>query len=188
MSVPTVPDVIARPGDGEVDMFGLTHPGKVRGENQDHFLVCSLRRQVRVHLTSLPNPERLDGEKQRVAFLAMVADGVGGSGKGGEASRLAVEAVTKYVTNSLYTCYAVDPADAETFSAALYDAAMQCHEEIEQLAMENRELMGMATTLTVWLGVWPKGYLLQVGDSRCYLMRDGDLMQLSRDQTMAQEL
>jgi protein phosphatase len=36
--------------------------------------------------------------------------------------------------------------------------------------------------------VWPRGYLLQVGDSRCYVLRDGRLTQISRDQTMAQEL
>jgi protein phosphatase len=46
----------------------------------------------------------------------------------------------------------------------------------------------MATTLTLYLGVWPKAYLLQLGDSRCYLMRDGVLSQITRDQTMAQEL
>ena len=46
----------------------------------------------------------------------------------------------------------------------------------------------MATTLTLFLGVWPKAYLLQVGDSRCYVFRNGELRQLTRDQTMAQEL
>ena len=46
----------------------------------------------------------------------------------------------------------------------------------------------MATTLTLYLGVWPRSYLLQVGDSRCYLLRDGELTQITRDQTMAQEL
>ena len=46
----------------------------------------------------------------------------------------------------------------------------------------------MATTLTLWLGLWPEAYLLQVGDSRCYLYHEGKLNQLSRDQTMAQEL
>ena len=46
----------------------------------------------------------------------------------------------------------------------------------------------MATTLTLWLGVWPRSYLLQVGDSRCYRLLNGKLTQVSRDQTMAQEL
>jgi protein phosphatase len=46
----------------------------------------------------------------------------------------------------------------------------------------------MATTLTLYLGIWPRAYLLQVGDSRCYLLRNGELIQITRDQTMAQEL
>ena len=45
----------------------------------------------------------------------------------------------------------------------------------------------MATTLTLWIGVWPYAYLLQVGDSRCYSLRDGNLVQMSRDQTMAED-
>jgi protein phosphatase len=46
----------------------------------------------------------------------------------------------------------------------------------------------MATTLTLWLGAWPASYLLQVGDSRCYVFRDDKLHQVSRDQTMAEDL
>ena len=46
----------------------------------------------------------------------------------------------------------------------------------------------MATTLTLFLGVWPRAYLLQVGDSRAYLLRNGELTQITRDQTMAEEL
>ena len=46
----------------------------------------------------------------------------------------------------------------------------------------------MATTLTLWIGLWPRGYLLQVGDSRCYVLRGVELTQISRDQTLAQEL
>jgi serine/threonine protein phosphatase PrpC len=46
----------------------------------------------------------------------------------------------------------------------------------------------MATTLTMYIGVWPTYYLLQVGDSRYYVWRDGVLSQLTRDQTMAQDL
>jgi protein phosphatase len=57
-----------------------------------------------------------------------------------------------------------------------------------QRGQEDPDYRGMATTLTLYLGVWPRAYLLQVGDSRCYLLRDGELTQMSRDQTMAQEL
>ena len=54
--------------------------------------------------------------------------------------------------------------------------------------MRDPEYRGMATTLTLYLGHWPRAYLLQVGDSRCYLLRGDELVQISRDQTMAQEL
>ena len=46
----------------------------------------------------------------------------------------------------------------------------------------------MATTLTLFMGVWPAYYLVQVGDSRYYLWREGRLTQVTRDQTLANDL
>ena len=43
-----------KPRDTEIDLFGLTHPGKVRKDNQDHFLLGTVHQQVVVHGTSLP--------------------------------------------------------------------------------------------------------------------------------------
>lgn len=177
-----------KPRDDEIDVYGLTHPGKVRADNQDHFLICALKKQVVVHLTSLPVIGNLIGEPERLAFLAMVADGVGGGAKGAEASQKALEAVTQYVVNSMRCYYAARSADDQTFSAALQAGALQCHEELLRMGEEDPLYQGMATTLTLFLGVWPRAYVLQVGDSRCYLLRQGELMQISRDQTMAQEL
>ena len=70
-----------KPTDDEIDFFGLTHRGKVRGDNQDHFLVSSLHKRMEVHLTSLPDTAKVYAEAERLAFLAMVADGVGGGGR-----------------------------------------------------------------------------------------------------------
>ena len=67
-----------KPRDEEIDVYGLTHPGKVRTENQDHFLISSLRKQMVIRLTSLPEADNLVAEPELLAFLAMVADGVGG--------------------------------------------------------------------------------------------------------------
>ena len=100
LTAPTAPD--RKPRDDEIDLHGLTHPGKVRTENQDHFLVCALRRQTVVQLTSLPDPDRLMGESERVGLLMMVADGVGGGSKGAEASRIALEGVAHYLSGSIY--------------------------------------------------------------------------------------
>jgi PPM family protein phosphatase len=181
-------DAARKPRDDEIDVYGLTHPGKVRTENQDHFLICALRKQMAVYQTSLPMPESLMAESQRLALLMMVADGVGGGAKGEEASRVALEALSQYVTRSMRCYYAAGSADDREFSEALEAAAGQCHGELLRRGQENAEYRGMATTLTLYLGVWPRAYLLQVGDSRCYLLRDTELTQITRDQTMAQEL
>ena len=176
-----------KPQDAEIDVFGLTHAGLVRETNQDHFLIASLHKTVDVHLTSLPAVERLP-QSERLAFLAMVADGVGGGARGEEASRIALEAVTQYVSGTMRSYYASGSADDVEFFEALQEGALQCHAELRRRGEEDPEYQGMATTLTLFLGVWPRAYLLQVGDSRCYVYRNGELKQITRDQTMAQEL
>jgi serine/threonine protein phosphatase PrpC len=177
-----------KPYDDEIDVYGLTHTGKVRTDNQDHFLICALRKQMVVHQTSLPQTNRLMAGPERLAFLAMVADGVGGGARGEEASRIALEAVTQYVSGTMRCYYAAGSADDQEFFRALQEGALQCHQELKRRGEEDAEFEGMATTLTLYLGVWPKAYLLQVGDSRCYVLREGELSQITRDQTMAQEL
>jgi protein phosphatase len=176
-----------RPLDSEVDIYGLTHPGKVRPNNEDHFLVCALQRRTEVLYTSLPNPASLGGNG-RIAMLGMVADGVGGAVAGEEASRLALEGVTRYVSQALRCYYSSNTVDDDEFVHALEDAAIKVHNEIAKTTHDHPELRGMATTLTLWLGVWPNAYVLQVGDSRCYALKNGQLIQLSRDQTMAEDL
>jgi protein phosphatase len=177
-----------KPRDDEMDIYGLTHPGKVRNENQDQFLVCSLRKEAVVHLTSLADTGNLTAGSERIALLMMVADGVGGGSKGAEASRIALEAVTRYVSRCMSCYYAATTGDDRDFFAALQDGALQCHAELLRRGEEDPEYRGMATTLTLYLGHWPRAYLLQVGDSRCYLLRGDNLTQISRDQTMAQAL
>jgi protein phosphatase len=177
-----------KPRDDEVDAYGLTHAGKVRPVNQDHFLVCQLEKRVRVYQTSLPNGNTFGPLGERMAFLAMVADGVGAGTKGEAAARLALHAVTEYVALSMRCYHEHDVTDDQSFLDALQEAAWQGHARVVAEAEGQPDLRGMATTLTVWLAIWPRAYLLQVGDSRFYQFRSGTLTKLSRDQTMAQEL
>jgi serine/threonine protein phosphatase PrpC len=183
---PAVPD--RKPRDDEMDIYGLTHPGKIRTDNQDNFLVCALRRQMVVQLTSLAEPDHLMAGSERVALLMMVADGVGGGTRGAEASRIALEEVSRYVSHCMRCYYAVGSDDDQEFFQALQEGALQCHADLVRRGQEDPDYRGMATTLTLYLGHWPRAYLLQVGDSRCYLLRGRELTQITRDQTMAQEL
>ena len=177
-----------KPRDDEIDVHGLTHTGKVRKENQDHFLICALKKQMEIYGTSLPETEHLLVGPQRFAFLMMVADGVGGAAKGADASRLALEAVTQYVAHSSRCYYAAGMQSDGEFTEALQEAAVLCHAQLRRQGEGNPEYRGMATTLTLYLGAWPRAYLLQVGDSRCYLLRGDELTQITRDQTVAQDL
>lgn len=176
-----------RPRDDEVDVFGLTHVGKVRTNNEDHFLLGSLHPRINVISTSLSEPDRLSLDGDRLAFLAMIADGVGGGRKGEEASRMALEEITNYIADSTRAFYHGD-SQGDEFTQILQDAAIRVHERVQAMAAQDPEGRGMATTLTLYFGVWPWVYLLQVGDSRYYLYHDGVLTQVTRDQTMAQEL
>lgn len=176
-----------RPTDDELDLFGLTHKGRVRSENQDHFLISTVHQQVVIHGTSLPDTDRLPLRGTRLATVMVVADGVGGATAGSEAARLATEAVTRYVSLTLRSYHtAGDATDAE-FLTSLEAAALEAHTAVKGEA-EQRGHKRMATTLTVCIAVWPWAYIVQVGDSRAYFFADGRLRQLTRDQTIAQEL
>ncbi len=183
----TAGSLTRKPMDEEIDVFGLTHVGKVRKANQDHFLISFLRRRMEVRLTSLPDLAPLPLAEERMASLLMVADGVGGGPRGEEASRHALEVVTQYVLQSMH-CYYTSDAQGAAFVDTLQDAAMRAHESVVQRGQEDLDLKGMATTLTLLLIVWPWAYLLQVGDSRYYMYREGELSQITRDQTLAQAL
>lgn len=178
-----------RPRDTELDLFGLTHPGHVRAENQDHFLLCTVHPQVVVHATSLPGMDMLPMRGQRLATLMLVADGVGGGVQGGEASRVAAESVTRYVAGALRSYHEVGSRGDEHFLEALRAAALEAHGAVRAEAAARAITRTMATTLSLGIVVWPWLYVLQVGDSRCYVMEpDGPLRQVTRDQTVAQRL
>lgn len=177
-----------RPRDDELDLFGLTHCGHVREENQDHFLLCTVHPQVVIHGTSLPDPEGLALRGQRLATILLVADGVGGSAAGGKASRLATEAVTRYVTSTLRSYHAAGSSTEGELMDALRGAAIEAHAVVRDESRARGDGRNMATTLSLGIVIWPWLYVVQVGDSRCYFYEDGRLEQVTRDQTVAQEL
>lgn len=179
-----------RPRFSDIDVWGLTHIGRIRQDNQDHFFVGALVRGARVHYTSVD----IDAEgaeflhMERLASLAVVADGVGSAGGGEEAARRAVKDLVSSVSRFFHEAEFKEAEEPEVFSRLLHEAALEAHETLLQKAEEEGGKRRFATTLTLFLGLWPHAYLLQVGDSRCYLFRDGVLTQITRDQTLAQEL
>lgn len=176
-----------RPHDDELDLFGLTHVGLVRKENQDHYMLCTVHPQVVVHGTSLPDADKLPLRGERIATYMLVADGVGGGTGGGEASRLALTTITQYVASSLRSYHAAGASSDQEFYQALTAAALEAHAAVREKRQHDPKA-SMATTLTLAVAVFPWMYVTQVGDSRCYRYWDGKLTQLTRDQTIAQGL
>jgi protein phosphatase len=176
-----------KPDDDELDLYGLSHPGKVRPDNQDHFLLAALHKRLTVVHSSLSEAQMRPFAEKRLAVVAMVADGVGGGAGGAEASATALDVATEYILTSM-DAYDRKEADETIFINALQETAMRAHAAVQARAEDDPGKKRMATTLTLFMGVWPWYYLLQVGDSRYYLFRDGKLSQLTRDQTMAQDL
>ncbi|MDX2194360.1 MAG: protein phosphatase 2C domain-containing protein [Gemmatimonadales bacterium] len=169
-----------------IDAFGLTHVGAVRPKNEDQFVIAGVRKQVDVKATSveaLGSSEKLRGPE---AHLFVVADGVGGHAGGERASGFAVQALAEYLGTAA-GCFQRFDTDAEhDFLEALEQAVHRAHEALVRESAGRQG--GPATTLTMVTLVWPRAYLVHVGDTRAYVLHGGRLRQLTRDQTMAEFL
>jgi serine/threonine protein phosphatase PrpC len=178
-----------RPVFSDIDAYGTSHRGYVRKDNQDCFFVGALAdRGGRVEAVTAEEERRLPDEVPRLASLGVVADGAGGVSDGAEAARVAVRELIAAVARLFEEGAFGGSDDPDAYSRLLQEAALDCHENLLTRARDEGVGRRFATTLTFFLGLWPQAYLLQVGDSRCYVFRDGALTQISRDQTIAQDL
>lgn len=184
-SMTTIEDtrVVPRPAMSEIDTFGLTDRGRVRSVNNDHFLIASFHRNLRVHHTSIPGGIGHQETESR-GFLFLVADGVGGLTSAGDGSALALSTLAHHLLHATELCSELVLAHQEKASIELRDAVMQAHHALEDMA---RQAGGKpATTLTMYAGFWPRAFVVHVGDSRMYRFRDGELTCFTSDQTYEQ--
>ena len=170
-----------------VDARGLTDVGKKRSANEDHFVVMSLRRSADVRETSLPDPRVLDSLRGPEGWLFVVADGVGGQAGGALASETAVTTLAEYLGRAAGCFNRLDADSEHDLLAQLEEAVHSAHRRITERygggGRGRHADPGPATTLTMALLVWPRAYIVHVGDSRAFYLRRGRLRQLTRDQT-----
>jgi protein phosphatase len=171
-----------------MDCCGATDIGRVRENNEDQFLVADLNKSMLVHQTSLSDADhtRLFGGSQ--GSLLLVADGMGGHAAGKQASTIAVQALEHYVLNTMPWFFHLEQNQESDLKEELKAAMEACQRSIEAAAASHPERHGMGTTLTMAYVLWPRLYVVHVGDSRCYLFRSPKLEQITTDQTMAQQL
>ncbi len=167
-------------GPVRVSVFGKTDLGRSRDHNEDSFLVADLT----TGNASL-QPEVRDHEIGPRGSLFMVADGMGGAAAGELASAMATDLIYHHMS----TAWAQDPnPTAGRFAYRMKEAVELANERLYTYAREHPEVRGMGTTVTA-AGVFGDDlYLTQIGDSRGYLVRNAEAIQLTKDQSLMQRL
>ena len=181
-------DAEPRPTASNIDVFGLSHHGRVRTENQDQFLVASLHKLLRVHQSSLPPEDITTLISESRGYILLVADGVGGRPDGQAASGTVVKTIAHHVTHLMDLYRRLDSNNEAVFVEELEKSVLKSHDVLLEEGKKEYDGRGGATTLTMVAALWPKAYVIQVGDSRCYRLRDGRLERITEDQTLAQVL
>lgn len=113
------------------------------------------------------------------AHLFVVADGMGGHAGGDVASAMAIKRITE--TDKPY-------ASAQDAQFALQSALLAANSLLADTVFEHQELTGMGTTVSAMLRVGNDIAIAHIGDSRIYLLRDGQLTQITADHTFVQRL
>ncbi len=169
--------------------FGLSDVGLVRDHNEDAFSVCSISRAELDEAPALQSPacgmnassSGMVEVDDRGVVLA-VYDGMGGAAAGEVASHMAAETLLKSMVS------AEGDTSSRDFADSLVGALHEAGENIFDEASRNRSRQGMGTTATV-AGLRSEELVVgQVGDSRAYLLRGGVLTQLTKDQTLVNQL
>jgi PPM family protein phosphatase len=181
-SQPRPPSTLLR-----VEFGAVSDTGKVRSHNEDHFLVSQVSRKQQVLATNVPNdlfPEPIGDD----AYSMIVADGMGGMAAGEVASQMAITTGLKLFQKSPKWGFKVNKREARE----LFDRVNGYLQEIDMVLTErsesDRRLFGMGTTLTAAYSIGVDLFIIHLGDSRAYLYRDGNLMQLTKDHTVAQAM
>ncbi len=146
---------------------GLTDVGQRRDHNEDAYLL------------------------DEALGLFIVADGMGGHAGGGTASRLAVETIQKKVHQAKEDDPSAFSGDAGVEDSRLPDILREAVDDasavIFKTAQGDSELAGMGTTVTAALVQGRTAFVAHVGDSRCYLVREGRIYQVSEDHSLVNE-
>lgn len=153
----------------ELTFAARTDVGRERERNEDNFLV------------------------DRKLRLFVVCDGMGGHVAGAVASATAVNAIHEVIASgaSLLQAYDDDPRSEprrRDILSLLEHAVQRGSFKVYERATENPHERGMGTTATVLLFAGGRAFIGHVGDSRCYLLRDGAIHQMTEDHSLLADM
>ncbi len=144
-------------GLGILKVAAVFDVGKIRSHNEDSFVVL---------------PEQ---------GLLIVSDGMGGHNAGGLASKIVVEVLPQMLVKALQS---LQEPSIEQLQEVVRDSVVDLSNEIWQRSRREHELSGMGATLVLAMLFEKKAIVANMGDSRAYLFRTGELQQLTEDHSI----
>lgn len=174
---------MAPPKPIQLHVAGRTDVGLVREHNEDMYMVVDLDRQARE-----PVDEMRTIDVGPAGAMLVVCDGMGGAAAGEVASSMAADVLFEAMV-----AIAPDPSGDATeqladFARRLRSAAFTANRRIFDASRSDQARAGMGTTMTAVGVVGDHLVMAQVGDSRAYLLRDDVLTQVTRDQSLVNQL
>lgn len=159
-----------------------THVGMRRDENEDRAVVVIGGTGEALDPSDhdgVLGPRRIPAE----GSVLLVADGMGGRSGGATASKIAIDAVRRTLERQ-----EVGETSPNLFVKSLHGALLNANRDVLWEAQGEASLTGMGTTATLAGVLGDRVHVAQVGDSRAYLIREGAIVRLTRDQSLVQDL
>lgn len=144
-------------------VFGVTHQGKVRKENQDSF--------------------RLNAPANREILTAVLCDGMGGARGGSIASSIAADTFMYHAANSLD-----ESSTAADLRDILTSAVNTANKKVYDKSFSDISCMGMGSTLVALIVAGKRAFVANVGDSRAYLISGKTIRQITNDHSLVADM
>lgn len=171
----------------KVEVAALSHSGHRRSNNEDHYLVSRFGRSLETLLTNLP-AESVPSRSEEIGYGMVVADGIGGHSGGEIASRTAISTLVSLVLQTPDWILGDESAEAEQVMERMAERYRLIQTALTEKGNASPGLGRMGTTMTLAASLGASLVVGHIGDSRAYLFRGDDLLQLTQDHTLVQSL
>src|SRR6478609_5242565 len=175
-----------------VEIHATSHVGRVRRGNEDNYLLLNISNSRAWTSEQSEGEFVIESQSFDVdenGVVLAVSDGMGGALAGEVASKMAVGSVSEKLLSDEDTDATLTPESVQyNLISKLYNATVYANYLVHQQGRTDPQYQGMGATFT-GIGVTPAGAdVIQVGDSRAYLVRNGKIYQITKDQSLVQQL
>src|SRR5262245_60353410 len=174
-----------------VEIHATSHVGRVRRGNEDNYLLLNITNSRAWTSEQADGELVIESQKFDIdpsGIVLAVSDGMGGALAGEVASKMAVESVSERLLTDDPDQTLTPESYQYNLISKLYNATVHANYLVHQQGRTDPQFQGMGATFT-GIGLTPEGVdIIQVGDSRAYLVRKGKIYQVTKDQSLVQQL